>query len=70
MRGYTVTEYKLLDHPEVKEAMAKYSPLASFAQPICEEDRYNLMMDVSQGDRFMLMIEVNAEELTLAVLEQ
>ena len=62
MRGYTVTEYKLLDHPEVKEAMAKYSPLVkALPNQFSEEDRYNLMMDVSQGDRFMLMIEVNAE---------
>ena len=41
--------------------MAKYGSLVKAHTQFSEEDRYNIMMDVSQGDRFMLMIEVNAE---------
>ena len=62
MRGYTVTEYKLLDHPEGVEAIDKYGPLLkTLSKEFSEEDVYNLMLDVTQADRFMLVIEVNAE---------
>ena len=62
MKGYTVAKYKLLEHPDAKEAMDRYRPLVmGLPAQFSEEDRYNILMDVMQADRFLLMIEVNAE---------
>ena len=62
MNGYTVAKHKLLEHPDTKETLDLYKPLVmGLPEPFSEEDRYNILLDVMQKDRFILMIEVNAE---------
>lgn len=62
MYGYTVAKHKLLEHPDTKETLDLYKPLVmGLPEPFSEEDRYNILLDVMQKDRFILVIEVNAE---------
>ena len=62
MYGYTVAKHRLLEYPDTKETLDLYKPLVmGLPEQFSEEDRYNILLDVMQKDRFILMIEVNAE---------
>ena len=59
MRGYTISEVKLLQHPDVEILMKKYEPLVwKLPEEFSDEDRYNLLLDLLQDNRFVLIIEV------------
>ena len=71
MYGYTVAKHKLLEHPDTKETLDLYKPLVmGLPEPFSEEDRYNILLDVMQKDRFILVIEVNAERSRSGALVQ
>ena len=62
MKGYKVAKHKLLEHPDTQDILNLYKPLVmGLPEPFSEEDRYNILLDVMQKDRFILVIEVNAE---------
>ena len=59
IRGYTITTVQLLEHPDAGFAAQKYLPLVlKLPEEFSDEDRDNLLVDIAQGNRFSLVIEV------------
>jgi len=59
MRGYTISKVRLFEHPDAGSAMQKYLPLVQkLPEEFSEEDRDNLLLDILQGNRFSLVVEV------------